>query len=669
MSGEKSKSSLEETYAALTTLFSDEGPLSEVQPGFLHRPEQLSFACASARSLREGVLLADVPTGTGKGLAYLAASILSGERAVVSTATIALQTQLLTQDLPVLRRALALMGGYPEEEGFTFAVMKGRPNFLCGSRHEDTLRQGTMLGGDLVRGLDEWISTTQTGDREDVPFPVPIATWREVASDGEDCVPGSCRFREGCFYYAHRERAIEADVIVVNHSLLLANAAAYGNIFPTKGRQLIVDEAHRLEEIMSEAFGARVSYWRVRYAMRQARKRSSAAVDAAVDAADRAEAASDLFFDDLRGSMELGSEDHAPRSYKVLLDSLYSVREALANDPKEEANNLAHMVGRLRVDLKSFYCRPEETHAYAVMPGIAKGKTKGKTKGKGGRGSSYPELRSWLIETGEAFREDVLGIFEGRGAVLCSATLAEGSGPERSFSYTRRRLGLEEELGGTVREHAGEEIFDYEGRALLYLAGDLPDLSGSSSALHTAACARRAEELVALSRGRALILLSTARAVAAFKDSFDPPYPVRYQGDDSPGRLVAWLKETEGAILVGTRTFWEGVSVSEDALNLVVIDWVPFAPPDDPVASALKEKAGKDCFRALALPKARVAMRQGAGRLMRTTTDRGVIAVLDPRLNTKSWGKAVLSSLPPAPLTYSLTAVERFFEAQKTEKV
>jgi Rad3-related DNA helicase len=477
---------------------------------------------------------------------------------------------------------------------------------------------------------------------------VPVGPWVEVASDGEDCSPRLCTFRDGCLYYAHRDRAGEADLIVVNHSLLLANAASGGAIFDTEGAHLIVDEAHRLEEIMAETFGARVSYGRVRYVMRQAKKRCASATAAA----DRAEMAAELFFGDL-GSGASVLHESPPRSYGTLVDALVSVRSTLASDPREEVNALGGMVGRLRSDLVSFYSKPDEDYAYAVVPGRSR-------RGVGGR--SYPELKSWLIETAEVFRENVLSLFERGGVVLTSATLATGSGPQRSFGYVRRRLGLDDSsVGDRVDEFAGEEVFDYEERCLVYVEEEIAAPTLGSPDLFAASCARRVEELAKLSRGRALVLLSTNRALAAFRERFRPSYPVRYQGDDSPGRLVRWLKETDGAILVGTRTFWEGVDVPGDSVSLVVMDRVPFAPPDDPVAAKLREKVGERAFREVFLPKAQVAVRQGVGRLMRRATDRGVVALLDPRVASKGWGKAVLGSLPPAVRTGSLAEVARFF--------
>ncbi len=175
---------------ALGGLFAPGGPLASAKPGYRERPQQVGLAPEVASTFREnGVLLADAPTGTGKSLAYLAPALLSGEKVVVSTATLVLQHQLLAEDLPPLKAAVAKLLGYPESEGFSYAVMKGRSNFLCGQRHEDTLRQGSILDGDLLSGLDRWAADTETGDREDLPFPVPVGTWLEVASDGEDCAP------------------------------------------------------------------------------------------------------------------------------------------------------------------------------------------------------------------------------------------------------------------------------------------------------------------------------------------------------------------------------------------------------------------------------------------------------------------------------------------------
>ncbi len=278
------------------------------------------------------------------------------------------------------------------------------------------------------------------------------------------------------------------------------------------------------------------------------------------------------------------------------------------------------------------------------------------------------------MDTAETFRDGVLPLFEDGGVILTSATLANGAGERRSFDYARRRLGLENspaEPARKVREHAGGEIFDYEGRVLIYVEEEMEAPTLSNAYEYAQACAARTRELMELAKAgsgdagvdaKALVLLSTSRAVSVFREVFCPPdgMTARFQGDDSPGRLLRWLRKSEvGAILVGTRGFWEGSDVP--GLSLVVVDRAPFAPPDDPVIKKLVERAGDGWFRHVMLPKAQVAMRQGAGRLMRRPEDRGVIALLDPRISSKGWGKSILASLPPAPRTSSLLEVGGFF--------
>jgi ATP-dependent DNA helicase DinG len=652
------------------------GPLVKLKDGYAPRQEQIRLARETARALHGAdTLLADCPTGTGKGLGYLAAGVLSGKKLVVSTATLALQAQLLDQDLPLLRRAISKLYGYPEEESFSFAVIKGRSNYLCQRRFEETLREPGFLEPRILQDLVDFRDATETGDREDLQKPVPASRWIEVASDGEDCAPNACPYREECFYYAHRDKAGSADVLVANHALLLANAASFGNIFDVSDRHLIADEAHRLEEVMGDAFGMKVSRWRVKYAMRQALKKKPELGEYA----DKVETAADLFFDELRINQDLGREDAKPGSYETLYDGLRSVAKLLRADTQEEVVNLSSMVARLQGELKAFYSEPLGSHAYAVMPG---------RQGNDPTRKPYPELKSWLVDTGDVFRDEVLGLFSEKGKVLVSATLAAsrkkvaGEDTRGSFRYARERLGLTEDdleaarhaevdedgapagtnPAGEVRELASPEIFDYARRCLIYAE---PAGGGSADDRETV---RRSEELVGISGGNALVLLSTSRAVRTFREGFEPGYPVRYQGEDSPGRLVKWLKETEGGVLVGTRTFWEGVNVPGPALSMVIIDRVPFAPPDDPVIAALVEKAGKEWFRRVTLPKAQVSLRQGAGRLMRSATDRGVIALLDPRLQTKRWGKAVMNSLPNAPVTSDIEEVRMLVSTYSPRK-
>jgi ATP-dependent DNA helicase DinG len=267
-----------------------------------------------------------------------------------------------------------------------------------------------------------------------------------------------------------------------------------------------------------------------------------------------------------------------------------------------------------------------------------------------------------LVEPAEVFCREVLQRFEGAATVLTSATLAVG----RSFAYPKARLGFDR-FGGPVRELRGREIFDYEHNSLVYVEKELVPPVYENADLFLEQSVKRAAELVEASGGRALVLLSTWKALKRFREEISDlvdPYPVKFQGDESPSRLISWLKTTRGAVLVGTRTFWEGVDVAGDALSLVVIDKVPFPPPHDPVVKKLCEKAGSRWFTEVSLPRAQMSLQQGGGRLIRTHTDRGVIAILDSRIHRKPWGRAVLACLPDGTsVTTALADVRAFFSA------
>jgi ATP-dependent DNA helicase DinG len=264
------------------------------------------------------------------------------------------------------------------------------------------------------------------------------------------------------------------------------------------------------------------------------------------------------------------------------------------------------------------------------------------------------------VDPAEVFSREVLQRSESAATVLTSATLAVG----RSFAYPKGRLGFDR-FDGSVRELQGREIFDYERNSLVYVEKNLVPPVYENADLFLEHSVRRAAELVEASGGRALILLSTWNALKRFRDGFEKlvdPYPVKFQGDQSPSRLITWLKTIPGAVLVGTRTFWEGVDVPGEALSLVVIDKVPFPPPSDPVVKKLCEKAGSRWFSEVSLPRAQMSLQQGGGRLIRTHDDRGVIAILDSRISRKPWGRAVLACLPDgAPVTMSLGDVRAFF--------
>lgn len=631
--------------------FAEGGPLARRKEGYRPRPEQVRFALEVATTLeREAVLLSDCPTGLGKSLGYLVPAVLRGERVVVSTATIALQHQLLGHELPLLDSCVREFT--QGERGVSFGLLKGRGNFLCEGRLQAALGTGSLFGdeGDALEDLAAWAAEEgATGDREDLPFRVPVRAWREVASDADDCAPKRCAFRERCFYFAKRREVSRTDVLVVNHSMLMANAASDYNVFDMEGRHLILDEAHRVENVMSSAFGAHVTRPRIGYVARAVSRRTTNFARYT----EEVESSADLFFDALRTHARVGEDGGVPPHYGRLQEALASLAKLLRSHPHEEVNKLAGMVYKLVLDLSSFYGPLRKTHAHAVLPaGGAPGAA------QGGRRNAYPELKSWLVDTGEEFRETVAARPGGGATALTSATLA----PDDSFDYPRKRLGLDpgSTLPAEVREFRGKECFDYANNALVYVPRDLPDPKADRPYLD--ACVGRTGELVALSGGRALVVLASWRALEHFRKRFAPEgFEVRFQGDDTVGNLTRWLKTAPKAVLVGTATMREGIDVPGEALSLLVMDKPPFPHPDDKVIGALCERAGRRWFREVSMPRAQVALRQGAGRLIRTATDRGVVAVLDPRLSTKGWGPSMLRALPPAPKTASLEDVRAFF--------
>ena len=669
--------------------FASDGPLAKRKPGYAPRDQQIGYALAVARAIDDAptarpgqpspeaepgpdrgappsLLLADCPTGTGKTLACLVPVALSGLRAIYSTATINLQGQLLNSELPLLARSLGTDAATDGAPRFAYALLKGRANYLCDNRLDALFRAPPSLEGmgsgpspEESRALATWRAATPTGQRDD--FPGRPSLWSQVAADPNDCAPLSCRFRDACFHLQSAKAARSAQILVVNHALLAANLVSGGALFPMDGRALVIDEAHRLPEALSSAYGAHLTLGKALHLSRAARGRDPARAARYADALDWA---AERFFRELAEVAPGTVEDVGTLpDPEALAGALVALRNVLQGSPAGQARAVAGMAKQLLRDLRSFY-KGGDTHARAVLAP------------EGGRA---PELRSWLVDVGPAFAWDVVARSPGEATheaeaeepdrgpvtVLCSATLATGSGPKRSFAHARRALGvnllLKTRPGTRYEEHRAEEAFDYANRALLYLERRLPEPTRDNAAEYARLCAIRTAELLEASRGRALVLLSTARAVRLFREHLDVPYPVRYQTDGAPtGPLVEWLKATPGAVLVGTRSLWEGVDVAGPQVSLVVIDKVPFAAPNDPVNKALAERAGRNWFGQVSLPAAQVALRQGAGRLIRSASDRGVLALLDPRVSARTWGRQIVTSLPPTPATDSLERVRRF---------
>jgi ATP-dependent DNA helicase DinG len=652
-------------HAAVAAAFGEHGPIAKALPGFEARSGQLQMADRAADVFSDGgVLLAEAGTGTGKTLAYLIPALLSRRRVLVSTGTKNLQEQIFYKDLPVLRESL----GIP----FTATYMKGRGNYLCLHRFESFKQGGVAqsLGftrdeSIYIRLIDEWRAETKTGDRaelEDLPEDLPF--WKDIAASSENCIGTECPHYNDCFITRMRQSAAESDLVVVNHHLLCADASvrqsAYGEVIPTC-HYIVVDEAHQLEDVATQYFGIAVSNYRLDELGHDVDRAVAAKLlpdeEAASNLKDRAERVRDYgraFFSVLQlirfdGPGVAGNETRirvgASQLNRVADEGLSLVRAlealeaeiALAREAPPDVLALGTRAADLRKDL-DFLLRADDSGFVYYLD----------VRGRG------VFLRAAPIDVSSIVRE--LLIDRMSGTVLTSATLTV----DGSFEYVRSRLGIRK-----AQEIRLSSEFDYSRQAILYLPKRMPDPRAREFA---SAVAREVVEIVKRTKGRAFVLFTSyanLREVHA-RASAEIEYPILVQGDAPRSALLRDFKATPNAVLLATSSFWQGVDVVGEALSCVIIDKLPFASPGDPITAARIESinaAGGSAFGEYQIPLAILALQQGLGRLIRHRQDRGVLAVLDPRLRSMGYGRRFLNSLPPAPVTTELRDIERFFAA------
>jgi ATP-dependent DNA helicase DinG len=653
-------------------------------PDFEPRAGQMEMAAAVARVFEHGgVLLAEAGTGTGKTLAYLVPAILSRERVLISTGTKNLQEQIFFKDIPALREAL----GIP----FTATCMKGRANYLC--LHKlDQLADGTSpaIHDVFLPMIREWSTRTETGDRADLEdLPEDLAFWNDVSATADTCLGTECPRYDDCFVTRMRQRAAASDVVIVNHHLLCADAAvrqnAFGEVIPACSRA-ILDEAHQLEDIATQYFGFSVSNYRFEELARDVERFVTAG---GVDTERRAkdELAKDVehlrdharaFFTEVafahRGDGRVKNEErvratseslgqahdsaaHLTGALDVLEATLALLRPVRSSVPRpdegkadtteagdgdkalgEDAATLARRAGQLRDELRFLLRGGDDEYVYFV-----------EFRGRG------TFLRAAPIDVSAIVRELLLDRMH--TTVLTSATLTV----DGTFDYIRARLGI----GHAAQVRLPSE-FDFERQAILYLPPRMPDPRSENFAV---AASREVIEILKRTRGRAFVLFTsyaTMRAVQAMAEmALD--YPILAQGTAPRSQLLNQFRKTRHSVLFATSSFWQGVDVVGEALSCVIIDKLPFASPGDPILAARIEAIrarGGDPFGEYQVPLAILALQQGLGRLIRHRRDRGVLAVLDPRLRTKGYGRRFLVSLPPAPIVHELAAIDAFFRDQ-----
>ncbi|HEY3121176.1 MAG TPA: ATP-dependent DNA helicase [Vicinamibacteria bacterium] len=631
--------------STLSRFFAPGGALARVLPGYEERPAQQALADAVGRALGDGgLLLAEAGTGTGKTLAYLLPAVELGRRVVVSTGTKTLQEQLLDKDVPLLARALG--------RDIDVAVMKGRANYLCLQRYRSFGQAGSFRRLDeapLFRVVEEWAERTETGDRGEIAgLPDAVDFWREVSAASENCIGQSCPDFDPCWVTRMRQRALEADIVVVNHHLLCADLAvrdgSYGGVIPEYDT-VVLDEAHLLEDVATQYFGSHVSPHRLDDLCRDVLRELKAAALEAADVMAELDAIrhrTERLFKLVAG---LGGRRLAPgwmsprveEEATALLLRLEGLRTAvLALDERPEAlTGLAARAEQLRAELAFVLAADDDGYVYFV-----------EARGRG------VFLRATPIEVGPMLRELLFDRM--RAAVLTSATLAVDGG----FQYLKSRLGID-----STEELLLPSPFDYDRQAVLYVPRRMPD---PASPAFVDRAAEEVARLLAVSRGRAFVLFTSYANMHAVAERIAPtlPYPLLIQGDAPKAALLETFRTTPGAVLLATASFWQGVDVPGEQLSCVIVDKLPFASPADPVVGARIERLrnrGSQPFAEYQVPVAVLMLKQGLGRLIRTAADRGVLAVLDSRLLERAYGRRFLDSLPPARIVHDLSAVEAFF--------
>ena len=657
---------------ALPTLhdfFAPGGILARSPLPYEYRPGQLEMARAVEKALAERRhLIVEAGTGTGKTLAYLLPALRTGQRVIVSTGTKALQDQLYFRDVPFLESLLGELN---------VCYMKGRANYLC--RHKlTTLRNQPILSGleeiDQYRQIAEWEQVTETGDRAEIAgLPEASALWAKLDARSDACLGTSCPDYRRCFITEMRRRALESDIIIVNHHLFFADLAVKreaagapdAGILP-EAAAVVFDEAHELEEVASSYFGLSVSNIRFEELARDTdvMLRGKEGTENMPGLTQQLRERSRLFFSALPMSGDgrqpfTGREEFLETSGDIYLSVRASLRrleaeiEGLKNI--DEAPGLRKRVARLRSELEFLLESNASNTVYWLERRVFGGADRG-----GGAGSRFrrSEARSTFLQATPIDVSELLSelVFETiPTVVMTSATLTVQGG----FEHMRRRLGLKEARELVVPSH-----FRYGEQALLYLPPNMPDPRDPEFPEAAAHCIRRVLEI---SKGRAFCLFTSYSQMRDLYERLLPvlDYPILLHGNAPRKALLDEFRSTPNAVLFGTSSFWQGVDVQGEALSCVIIDKLPFAVPNDPVVQARMkaiEEAGGKPFFDYQVPEAVLTLKQGFGRLIRSLEDRGVLVLLDPRIRRQRYGQTFLASLPPYRMTATITDVERFFE-------
>ncbi|MBW2076955.1 MAG: hypothetical protein JRI71_05295 [Deltaproteobacteria bacterium] len=577
-------------------------------------------------------LLIEAGTGIGKSFAYLVPAILSQEKTIVSTATLALQSQLVNKDLVFLQKEL------PQQ--FSFGILKGKNNYLCVKREREF--------AEITKAYTKfrtWLSKTKTGEKDELPF-IP-QFWSKVCGDSQDCNGRTCPFYDGCFYYRHYRHLFKKDILVINHHLLIHDLLSEFNILPFH-KQVIIDEASEIEDVVSHVMGSTISYTRVVWLLYRL-KGLKILVDPLFPKVES-------FFKgvDIPAQTTFPIPVHIIGRLKDLkrslaLDKVVSTLEKQKNSASDEElwdrmETTIGYVSTLIAEIDDFIDQEDTARVYYITGN-----------------SGALELKSSLVEVQSSFKE-LVGAYD--SVIMTSATMAAGG----TFRFVKQRLGIED-----FQERIIGSPFDYQKQALLYIDKGLPPPYQRNDQAFKQESLTVIEELINASHGRAFVLFTSYHHLHFAATNIKLPYPFKSQGEMPPARLLQWFRDTPHSVLLATATFWQGIDIKGEKLSLVIVVKLPFSSPSDPVYQERCRRLGDRWFSELALPSAILTLRQGFGRLIRGRNDYGVSAILDTRLVTHAYGKTIVSSLPEMDIAHSVEEVKRFYdsipvEAQNNEK-
>ncbi|MEP6925646.1 MAG: helicase C-terminal domain-containing protein [Pyrinomonadaceae bacterium] len=653
-------------------IFGNGGLIAKNHLEYEFRDGQIRMAEACLRAFEEHRhLIVEAGTGTGKTLAYLvpaiAFALAEKKRVIISTGTKNLQEQLMEKDIPFLQKIL------PKK--FTAAYMKGRSNYVCLHKIKRAENAPILAGLDDIDYFDEvrhWSRQSATGDRAElVDLPENLSFWRHIDARSETCLGQKCPDFEPCYITRMRQRASDADIVIVNHHLFFADLSlrgdsGYGRIIPDYGA-VVFDEAHLIEDIAADYFGSQISSYQTDELVRDVSNLTLTDVNVNRDLmkiASRVTNFGDRFFAGFQAGRgeegrylltpdtfrrpknkeyEVTAQGEAFMAFDKALERLETFLDAMTKEQNADVENLVRRARQIRFDLDFICAGDDKKFVYWLE--------------RRGRGTF---LRASPIDVSGLLADKLFEKTE--SVILTSATLSTNN----SFKFVKERLGLEYEQTDDL---IAPTSFDYQKQAILYLPPRMPD---PRDADFLQVAAGEIIQLLEITKGRAFVLATSNASMKALYDRVAPrlDYPCFVQGTMSKAGLLDKFRKTSNAVLFATSSFWQGVDVRGEQLSCVIIDKLPFAVPTDPIVAARQrfiDENGGSSFFEYSVPQAAISLKQGVGRLIRSATDTGVLAILDPRITTKGYGKVFLNSLPRMRITSNLQDVAEIFQKENND--